>query len=313
MNKTGTDTAYAANRLREGLLVGIPTETVYGLAANAFDADAVSGIFTAKNRPSFDPLIVHTANLDRMAEVVEYLPDEACALGEKFWPGPLTLIMPRGKRIPDMVTSGLPGVAVRVPNHPLALALLKSLDFPLAAPSANPFGYISPVTAAHVATQLGDKVAYILDGGPCEVGIESTIISFADKKPKILRLGGLTLEALETVIGKTEVAPTSNSNPAAPGMLSSHYAPRKKLLLGDIETLLADHHDCKVAVLGFRHTCGMPGIALSPSGSTTEAAKNLFAAMRELDASDAEMILAERLPESGLGRAVNDRLARASH
>lgn len=313
MEKIGTDTDYAAAQLVRGLLVGMPTETVYGLAANAFDADAVLRIFAAKNRPSFDPLIVHTADLDRASEAAAYIPDEARALGARFWPGPLTLILPKGKRIPDVVTSGLPGVAVRVPRHPLASALLGALDFPLAAPSANPFGYISPVTAEHVAAQLGDKVAYILDGGPCEVGIESTIVSFAEKKPRILRLGGLTLEALEAVIGKTETAHTSSSNPAAPGMLSSHYAPRKKLILGDIESLLADHPDSEVAVLGFRHTYGMPGIALSPSGSTTEAAKNLFAAMRELDAAPGELIFAERLPESGLGRAVNDRLSRAAH
>lgn len=312
MIKIGTDIDFAAEQLRRGLLVGMPTETVYGLAANAFDADAVLGIFAAKNRPSFDPLIVHTADLDRAGEVADYIPDEARALGAHFWPGPLTIILPKGKRIPDVVTSGLPGVAVRVPRHPLALALLGSLDFPLAAPSANPFGYISPVTAAHVAAQLGDKVAYILDGGPCEVGIESTIVSFAGKKPKILRLGGLTTEALEALIGKTESAPTSTSNPAAPGMLSSHYAPRKKLLLGDMDALLTDNADVDFAVLGFRHTYGMPGIALSPGGDTTEAAKNLFAAMRELDATPGDLILAERLPDSGLGRAVNDRLSRAA-
>lgn len=312
MIKIGTDITFAGVQLKRGLLVGLPTETVYGLAANAFDADAVLGIFAAKNRPSFDPLIVHVADLDRINEVAEYIPDEAHALGAHFWPGPLTIILPKGKCIPDVVTSGLPGVAVRVPRHPLASVLLSSLDFPLAAPSANPFGYISPVTAAHVAAQLGDKVAYILDGGPCEVGIESTIVSFAEKKPKILRLGGLTMEELEAVIGKTEIAASSTSNPAAPGMLSSHYAPRTRLFLGDITSLAEAHSGKKVTVLGFRHTYGLPGIALSAKGDSGEAAKNLFAAMRELDTSGADVILAERLPEAGLGRAINDRLARAS-
>lgn len=312
MAQIGTDIGIAKAFLEAGNVVGIPTETVYGLAANAFDTNAVLTIFQVKNRPAFDPLIVHTHSLDAVAELVTSLPDAARQLAEAFWPGPLTLLLPKHGRIPDLVTSGLPSVAVRIPGHPLTLALLRSLDFPLAAPSANPFGYISPTTARHVADQLGDQVPYILDGGPAQVGLESTIVGFDTEVPTVFRLGGMALEQIERVIGPVSVRTHSTSNPQAPGMLSSHYAPRKPLTL-----LMPDQkpvQDEPVGALVFQHL--LPGIpaeqqyVLSPTGDLTEAAKNLFAYLRALDALDVVRLYAEPLPNVGLGRAINDRLRR---
>ena len=297
-------------------MVGIPTETVYGLAANALDPDAVVRIFQVKNRPSFDPLIVHTDSLAKASAFVTDIPDAARQLAERCWPGPLTLLLPRKPVIPDLVTSGLNTVGVRVPQHPLTLKLLQSLPFPLAAPSANPFGYISPTTAQHVADQLGQQVPYILDGGPCRVGIESTIIGFSEGGPVVYRLGGMALEDLEAVVGPVAVRDHSTSNPLAPGMLSSHYAPRKPFVLKSVDELLAFYPPERIGVLTFQRTT--PRIpaenqrVLSPSGNPSEAAKNLFAAMRELDALDLDIIAAELLPQTGLGRAINDRLRRAA-
>ncbi len=314
MAQIGTDIDAARAFLEAGQVVGIPTETVYGLAANALDPDAVLTIFQVKNRPAFDPLIVHTDSLDKAATLVTYFPDAARHLAEAFWPGPLTLLLPKHDRIPDLVTSGLSTVAVRVPNHPLTLSLLRSLTFPLAAPSANPFGYISPTTAQHVADQLGDRVPYILDGGPAQVGLESTIIGFDNDVPTVFRLGGMAVEQIERVIGPVQVRTHSTSNPQAPGMLSSHYAPRKPL------TLLkpGQQPDLGELIGGLVFQKLLPGIPaerqriLSPSGDMTEAAKNLFAYLRALDTLDVVRLYAELLPNVGLGRAINDRLRRAA-
>lgn len=307
----------AARLLRRGEVVGIPTETVYGLAGNGFDLQAVSRIFAIKNRPRFDPLILHTDSLEKIESWVGTLPDTARRLADAFWPGPLTLVVPTSARIPDLVTSGLPAVAFRIPAHPLTQKLLQQLDFPLAAPSANPFGYISPTSAQHVRDQLGNKVSLVLDGGTCTVGVESTIVATRDSEERrVLRLGGLSLEKLEAVVGKLEVQTHSSSNPAAPGMLKSHYAPRKKLILGDPVDLLREYEPQRTGVLLFQNTelpCS-PAVLriLSPQGDTEEAARHLFAYLRELDAAAIDRILAEPLPETGLGRAINDRLRRAS-
>ena len=314
MAQIGQDIAVAKAYLEAGNVVGIPTETVYGLAGNALNPDAVLTIFRVKNRPTFDPLIVHTDSLRKIGQFVSAIPEAARQLAETGWPGPLTLLLPKCDLIPDLVTSGLPTVAVRIPNHPLTLALLRALDFPLAAPSANPFGYISPTTAQHVADQLGDQVPYILDGGAAQVGLESTIVGFEDAIPTIYRLGGMAPEQIERLIGPVNIRIHSTSNPTAPGMLSSHYAPRKPLILLVPGTTPPPGE--RTGALAFREPFG--GIRsenqriLSPTGDLAEAAKNLFAHLRALDALDLDVLYAEPLPNTGLGQAMNDRLRRAS-
>lgn len=309
----GKDIQTAAQILTDGQLVAIPTETVYGLGGNALNRTSVLSIFETKNRPAFDPLIIHTDSLEKVGHFVTKFDGMAKALAEAFWPGPLTLLLPKRDIIPDIVTSGLDMVAVRIPDHALTLELLKSLDFPLAAPSANPFGYISPVSAAHVDAQLGDKIAYILDGGECNVGIESTIVGFVDDIPTIYRLGGLAVEDIESVVGKVNVLPHSTSNPQAPGMLKSHYAPRKPFFIKTSNELLNAPAD--IAVLSFskpERTLSNTLRILSEAGDVREAAHNLFTYLRELDTSDAKEIWAEYAPATGLGVAINDRLKRAA-
>lgn len=317
----GNDIKIAAGLLRKGEVVAIPTETVYGLAANAYNEEAVLKIFQAKQRPAFDPLIVHLHSLDQVKEVVSFseltrkdMRKEAEALMEKFWPGPLTLVLPRSARVPDLVTSGLATVAVRMPAHPMALELLRSLAFPLAAPSANPFGYVSPTTAQHVEDQLGEKIPYILDGGPCTVGVESTIIGWESDEGQwvLYRPGGTPVAEIEAVIGAVGVA-KKQVMPVSPGTLESHYAPRKPVFIGDIKALLKEHAGQCVAVIAFteKHDAWRTEV-LSPTGDPAEAARHLFAALRSLDTSNADVILAEVFPQEGLGAAINDRLRRAS-
>jgi L-threonylcarbamoyladenylate synthase len=318
MAQIGTDIALAQAFLENGQLVGIPTETVYGLAGNALNSESVALIFETKNRPAFDPLILHTSSLDRAEQFVADFPKKLKELAEKFWPGPLTVLLPRKPIVPDLVTSGLDRVAVRVPKHPLTLALLEKLEFPLAAPSANPFGYISPTQATHVEAQLGHKIPYILDGGPCAVGLESTIVGEEGGEIVIYRLGGLEISEIEKITGPVKVRDQSSSNPSAPGQLDSHYAPRKPFILGDLKHLISEKQSEGVdfAVLSFSQAFDQVAaekqITLSPSGNLHEAAQNLFSAMRNLDECGAKVILAELMPEIGLGRAINDRLRRAA-
>lgn len=308
----GTNLAYATEALCKGQLVGIPTETVYGLAANALDARAVARIFEAKKRPAFDPLIVHVADMAEAQKYCSHLPDLAFRLAEKFSPGPLTYILPKNPLIPDLVSSGHPTVGIRIPYHPLTLALLRQLDFPLAAPSANPFGYVSPTTARHVLDQLGPSVAYVLDGGPCQVGLESTIIDLSGTEPRVLRLGGLSLELLEDAVGHQLAVQTSSSNPKAPGMLVKHYAPGVTLRWEDD---LPAQVPVKTGLLRF--SSPHPDFPanrqwiLSPSGDLAEAASRLFAVLRDIDREQPDLVLVEHFPETGLGRAINDRLKRA--
>lgn len=312
----GKDLNYAIQLLKAEAVVAIPTETVYGLAGNALSPRAVSTIFEVKNRPSFDPLIVHTSHLERIADFTAEMPEAAWQLARKFMPGPLTLLLPKSDRIPDIVTAGSPRVAIRIPAHPMTQELLAALNFPLAAPSANPFGYISPTTAQHVEDQLGDKIPYILDGGPCQIGLESTIVGFENDKVVVYRKGGIAVEDIEVVVGPALVRPHSSSNPEAPGMLKSHYAPSAPVMLGHIESLLPQYPGIKAGTITFRRTIpGIPSdwqLVLSPAGDLAEAARNLFAGMRRLDALQLDVILAELLPEEGLGRAINDRLRRAA-
>ena len=310
--RIATDLAQAQLLLNAGRLVAIPTETVYGLAANAFNADAVIHIFETKNRPHFDPLIVHVGSIAQVKEVATHIPENAYQLMQTLWPGPLTIVLQKHERVPHIVTSGLETVGVRMPNHPMTLDLLRSIDFPLAAPSANPFGYISPTSAMHVAEQLGERIPFILDGGECMVGVESTIIDCSGDTPTILRLGGTAVETIEEIIGKVVVNAISTSSPQAPGMLHTHYAPRKPMLVGNIHELLHEGgHD--VSILSFRDSFhNFRNIRLSETGDLHEAARNLFAAMRKLDADHHSTILAEFVPDYGLGRAINDRLKRAA-
>lgn len=316
MNKLaqiGNNLKLAAQLLKEGKLVAIPTETVYGLAANALDAKAVIKIFEAKNRPTFDPLIIHTFALSEVKKIVTHIPEKARILAEKFWPGPLTILLKKKEIIPDIVTSGLPTVGVRIPNHTLTLQLLKILDFPLAAPSANPFGYVSPTSAQHVFDQLGDKIEYILDGGSCKVGVESTIISFENDNPTVYRLGGLAIEDIEKQIGRVEVKLNTSSNPISPGMLKSHYAPLKELIYGDIDSLIEKNKDKKLGVISFYKKYHCCNIVLSENKSLSEAAERFFAAIRQMDANNSvELIVCETFPEEGIGKALNDRLKRAA-
>jgi L-threonylcarbamoyladenylate synthase len=313
---TGTDINIAAEWLQKGLPVAIPTETVYGLAANAFNEQAIIKVFEAKARPFFDPLIVHISKYDNPEKYVTHMPEMAIKLAKHFWPGPLTLILTKKDIVPDLVSSGQNTVGIRMPDHPLTQQLLSILPFPLAAPSANPFGYISPTTAQHVFDQLGKKIPYILDGGACKVGLESTIIGFENDIPVVYRLGGTALEEIEEITGSIELWLNQSSNPRAPGQLKSHYAPKKRVIVGDIPQLLQKFNDKKIAVILFSKSLELKSNiqlwTLSKKGDLAEAAVNLFKALREADQSDADIIIAEVFPEKGLGRAINDRLRRAA-
>lgn len=308
--------ADAVTLLKQGECVAIPTETVYGLAANALDTKAVAKIFEAKQRPTFDPLIIHTDTVAKVQQYVTQWPAMAAQLSKHFWPGPLTMLLPKQNVIPDLVTSGLSRVAVRIPNHPITLALLAQLDFPLAAPSANPFGYISPTKASHVYDQLNGRIPMILDGDNSEIGLESTIVGFEGGLPVVYRLGGLAVEAIEQVIGKVKVLPHSSSSPQSPGMLLSHYAPHKPLIFDNLKYCLDNYATTEIGVICFdAPILEIPlanQIVLSPTGSLPEAAMGLFAAMRMQDTAKVQVIYAPAFTSHGLGLAINDRLRRAS-
>lgn len=310
----------AAALLRAGRLVAIPTETVYGLGGHALDESAVAKIFEAKGRPFFDPLIVHVSCFEDVTPLVENPPRELEALAEAFWPGPLTLVLPKSSRVPDIVTAGLPSVAIRIPDHPIAHELLKTAAIPVAAPSANLFGRVSPTTPEHVLEQLSGRIDAVVKGDPCRVGIESTVLHLTGEgPPTLLRPGGLAVEEIERVIGPVQL-PTSDSTLAgpqlAPGRLPQHYAPRTPLkLVASWAKLPADVDSSRTGLLAFRTLPQRSFKAtevLSPSGSLAEAAAQLFAAMRRLDTAGVDVVYAERFPEEGLGRAINDRLRRAA-
>lgn len=308
----------AAEILRSGGLVALPTETVYGLAANALDPVAVAKIFAAKDRPFFDPLIVHLAEVDWLPRVASDFPATARKLAEQFWPGPLTLVLPKTTAVPDLVTSGLSSVAVRVPDHELTRQVLKLADLPVAAPSANPFGRLSPTTAEHVRQQLGNRIDAILDGGPCRVGVESTILQIEGDRVIQLRPGGTPLEAIEALIGPVEQCQAGESEqPAAPGMLASHYAPRTPIVLLDELPFQPIWPRTGLLVLN-RSIVPDPTDysaveVLSSKNNLIEASANFFQALHRLDALQLDGIIALRLPDYGLGRALNDRLKRAAY
>lgn len=304
----------AAEILRNGGIVAIPTETVYGLAGNAFDPKALAKIFEAKKRPHFDPLIVHISEIDELSDVAREVPEKAKALARAYWPGPMTLVLPKTEKIPDLATSGLPTVAVRFPNHPVAREIIRLAKVPLAAPSANLFQHVSPTTAEHVAEQLGDAIDGIVDGGPCEVGVESTIIAFPEGEPVILRPGGITPEMVEAVVGNVTIH-ASKSNPKgpmpAPGMIDRHYRPQVPLFYGELPPGAKIPKETVRIAFGCQSSAIPPTLNLSPSGDLREAAANLYAMMRQMDSPENKLILVDPIPNSGLGIACNDRLKRA--
>ncbi len=315
MAEIGNDIQQAAHFLKFSV-VAIPTETVYGLAGNALDPNRVAEIFAVKKRPFFDPLILHVHSIAALEPLISDFPIILRKLAETFWPGPLTLLLPRKSVVPDLTCSGLPEAAFRIPNHPLTLQLLAETGFPLAAPSANPFGYVSPTNAQHVNDQLGLEIPYILDGGPCTVGLESTIVGLEDGIPTVFRLGGLSIDEIQSVIGEVKARVNQSSDPRAPGMLKSHYAPLKPLLVGDISSLFDQYEkEFPILVLFDQFIPNYPierQLLLSKNGSVVEAAANLFSVLRQADKLPGELILAEAVPAVGLGIAINDRLKRAA-
>lgn len=314
---TGTDTTLAAQFIQEGHCIAMPTETVYGLAADAFNPKAVAKVFAIKERPATNPLIVHLANVAQVDEVATGINDTARTLLQHFAPGPLTLLLPRKAHIPDAVTSGLPRVAVRFPAHPLAQALIVAAGRPLVAPSANRYTRISPTTPAHVLSQLDGRIPYILDGGPCTAGVESTIVGFENGQPVVYRVGALPLEALEAAVPGIQLANGLHRPVVAPGMHHLHYAPRIPLTLTDDVAAVAATLNEPFAVINFseiKKGLNTPyQLVLSATADTAEAARNLYAALHQAEALPVSRIIAERAPDKAEGSAINDRLKRAAH
>ncbi|MGW6504423.1 L-threonylcarbamoyladenylate synthase [Nonomuraea angiospora] len=316
--RTG-DIEKAAEALRAGGLVAFPTETVYGLGANAEDPAAVARVFQVKGRPPSHPLIVHIGGAEHLGDWVEDVPPMARLLAEHFWPGPLTLVLRRGRRVPFEATGGLETVAVRVPGHPVALALLSAFGGGVAAPSANRFGSVSPTTANHVRAELGDAVDFVLDGGPCEVGVESTIVDATGEIPSVLRPGGVTREDLEAVLG-CPLAVHSTSHVRVPGQHPSHYAPRARVILVEpdkvvAEAELAQELGRQVGVLLPPSYADAPVQAhamVAVPGSMVAYARGLYAFLRELDQRGCDLIVASLPVEEGLGLAIANRLRRAA-
>lgn len=312
-----TDIDKAREVLNQGKLLAIPTETVYGLAGNAFDETAVNAIFSLKNRPKNNPLIVHIKSLEYIENVAINIPEKAKRLASHFWPGPLTLVLPKNPEISDLITAGKDTVAVRMPNHPLTLSLLNKLDFPLVAPSANPFGSISPTSAAHVMHYFEDELEVVLDGGDCVNGIESTIVGFEEEELVVYRLGTLPLEEIEAVVGPVKLKNSTSANPQAPGMQERHYAPNKQsYLTQNVDQFLMLNSLDNVGVISFQSEILSPRISqqivLSPKGDLKEASRNLYKAMHQLDLSSVECIVFKTFPKEGLGLTINDKLKRAT-
>lgn len=311
MPATEQEILEAADKVRQGQVIGFCTETVYGLGANALNPMAVARIFELKGRPLDHPLIVHVASVEGARKIVSNFPPVAERLAEMFWPGPLTLVLPRGNLLPDIVAGGLPSIGVRVPSHPIARRLLEEAGVPIAAPSANRFGTLSPTTAEHVRKAFGNSVDFVLDGGNATIGVESTIVGLLEEVPVLLRPGGISLEQLRDCIGEIRVA-ASDSKAIAPGMLAKHYAPRTPI---EIQESISAPKEGKVGLISFRGNSLASQFArcevLSPSGDLREAAAKLFTALHRLDESGLDKIVAEVFPNHDLGAAINDRLGRA--
>ncbi len=304
----------AASILKNGGLVAFPTETVYGLGASALNPKAVARVFEVKNRPSFDPFIVHIANSSNLEQLCSKVGSKADKLIEAFWPGPLTLVLPKSELIPDIVTAGNTSIAVRMPSHPIALELIRQSGLPIAAPSANPFSRLSPTTAAHVESQIGAKIDLIIDGGSCSIGVESTVIELGEEAV-LLRPGGITIEELEAVIGPVRNS-FSSTKPHSPGQLLHHYSPNTRLKIVENEKIIIPE-GINAGLLSFRGNGNNSRFkkveVLSESGDLYQAASNLFSALHRLDVSDLDIIYAESIPESGIGMAIMDRLKKAEH
>ena len=311
-----SDINLAIESLKKGNVIAIPTETVYGLAGNAFAESSVNKIFKIKNRPSFNPLIVHIPNPKYINKIAQNIPKIAQKLSKHFWPGPLTLVLEKQKHISDIVTAGKPTVAVRVPNHKLTLDLLSKLPFPLEAPSANPFGFTSPTSADHVNEYFADKIDLILDGGVSLKGIESTIIGFENDNAVLYRHGSIPIEEIEKITGKVKIKNKNNLSPEAPGMLKRHYAPKTKIVFSnDFIKSIKSYPNKKIGILCLKRIEKIPKSVhqevLSSDGNLNEAAKNLYAALHKLDRLNLDLILTSNMPEYELGRSINDRLRRA--
>ncbi|MDI6784287.1 MAG: L-threonylcarbamoyladenylate synthase [bacterium] len=303
----------AAAFLKKGGIVVFPTETVYGLGASVFNPEAVVKIFEVKRRPRFDPLIVHIAERDAVTRLCSIVDRRANLLAQTFWPGPLTLVLPKSEVVPDIVTAGLPNVAVRMPAHPVALALIRETGTPIAAPSANLFGRLSPTTIEHILEQLKNRVDLILDAGKTPIGVESTVVSLVGKDIVLLRPGGLPLEDIEKIVGPVQIPKSLPNRPDSPGQLPQHYSPRTPLRIKTGKIKLEPN--IKIGLLAFTESSDPAGYArvavLSPQGNLREAAANFFGCLHELDQAGLDVIYAEPVPKIGLGRAIMDRLERA--
>lgn len=317
MSIVSNDIAKAIEILNNEDVVAIPTETVYGLAGNIFSEKAIRRIFEVKKRPLFNPLIVHAHSVEQIQEFVIEFPPKAELLAQAFWPGSLTLVLKKKAIIPDLITAGKDSVAVRIPNHPITLSLLKRLSFPLAAPSANPFSSISPTSSGHVDAYFRDEISMVLEGGECENGLESTIIGFENNEPVLYRLGSISMEEITAVVGEIQVKNKKESAPNAPGMLARHYAPKTRtFLVKDIPGFLAENSHKRIAVMLFTGEFDANSVEhleiLSASGDLKEAASKLYSSLHKLDDLGLDMIVAQVFPDFGLGKSINDRLERAT-
>ncbi|WP_111684907.1 L-threonylcarbamoyladenylate synthase [Winogradskyella tangerina] len=317
MSIISKDIAKAVELLSNEELVAIPTETVYGLAGNIYSEKAITAIFETKQRPKFNPLIVHIPSVAYLEKIVTDIPEKAKLLADAFWPGPITLVLNKKDTIPDLITAGKDTVAVRVPNHPTTLELLERLEFPLAAPSANPFNRISPTKPEHVEDYFKNEIKMVLDGGACTKGIESTIIGFENDQPVLYRHGSTPIEAIEAVVGTLHIKNKNEVAPSAPGMLERHYAPKTKTVLtDDLQKTINDHSGKRIGLLLYNDILNDDlidfKIVLTQGQNLEEAASKLYDALHQLDKQDLDIIIAERLPDFGLGKSINDRLLRAT-
>lgn len=311
-----SDITFIQERLKQGELIGLPTETVYGLAANIFNSKAVANIFSTKNRPTTNPLIVHVASIGQARALVKSFPEKAERLAKQFWPGSLTMILPKNQSVSQLVTANQEHVAIRIPNHPIALNLLNQLDFPLVAPSANPFNRISPTTSEHVEAYFPS--IYTLEGGPCQAGVESTIVGFEGDDVVLLRHGAISIEAIEEQVGRILNRTTTTGDAELPGQHKKHYAPSCELIVTyEPLFMLSAVKQKKVGILWHKAVKIESihvdvNLVLSPTGDLAEAAKNLFATLHTMDRMGLDLIIVERLPAHGLGITINDRLDRAA-